>query len=431
MRTTLISKGRVIDPARDVDTIADVLIKGDQIAAVGAAVAKPAEVDDVIDARGMIVCPGLIDVHVHLRQPGHEKAETVTTGARAAIAGGFTTIACMPDTQPAIESESTAEYILLLADRAALANVHPIGTCTKARGGRELAEIGVLRRAGAVALSDAMPMVDAGVLYRVLTYASMFDLPVMQHAEDPSLGKIGGVNAGYMAAKLGLGSSPAAAEEGMVARDIVLAKATRAHLHFSTISTRGAVELIRRAKADGVRVTCEATPHHLTLTDDCIETFDPNRYKVSPPLRTRDDIDALIAGLKDGTIDCIASDHAPCTVEEKELEFESAPTGVVGLETTLGVLATELVHSGKLSWTDLLRALTVNPARLLHLEGKADLAPGSDADITVIDPEAAWTVDPTQFRSKGRNTPFTGRALQGRARYAITRGRVFDCFEMR
>ena len=420
MPSLLIRRGRVIDPAEGRDEVADLLLDNGRVRAVGQLSARA---DEVVDAAGLIVCPGLVDIHTHLREPGDEEEETIASGAAAAVAGGFTSIACMPNTEPPIDNEAAVEFVTRQAARADLCNVYPIGCITKGGKGTELAEMGSMVRGGAVAFSDDMHAVpNAGIMQAALQYAKMFDRTVIAHCEDTSLTAGGAMNSGRTATLLGLPGMPALAEELMVHRDIALARSVGGRLHIGHVSTAGAVELIRRGKAAGVAVTAETTPHHLALTEDACRGYDTN-YKMNPPLRTAADVEALRAGLADGTIDCIAGDHAPHGVEEKELEFPRAPFGVVGLETSLAVCATVLVGGGVLGWPALIAAMTVRPARVLQLP-KGTLSVGADADVTIIDPAMEWTVDPEAFASKSRNTPFAGRRLKGGAVCTIVGGRV-------
>ena len=419
MERILIKRGRVIDPASGLDETADVLIEGGKIKAVGRITQPGAQ--RTIDATGLIVAPGLIDLHVHLREPGDETEETIASGSAAAVAGGITSVVCMANTRPAVDSEAAAEYILLQAARAGLANIYPVGAVTKRREGRELAEIGQLAKAGAVAFSDdGDPVQNAEVMRRALEYAAMFGKPVITHAEDRDLSGTGVMNEGVVSMTLGLPGVPAASEEVAVARDIRLAELAGGHLHVAHLSTRGSVALVRAAKARGVRVTAEVTPHHLTLTEESVRTFD-TAYKMNPPLRTRDDVEACVKGLLDGTIDAIATDHAPHSCEEKELEFPSAPNGVIGMETMLAVSATELVGKRGMSWPDLLARMTVNAAKVVGIP-KGTLAPGVDADVVLIAPEQAWTVDREQFKSRSRNCPFHGWKVTGRAVMTLVGG---------
>lgn len=420
MRTILIRGGRVIDPASGRDEVTDVLIEGPRIARVGRATRKA---DEVIEADGLIVAPGLIDMHVHLREPGKQEEETIASGSAAAIAGGFTTVACMPNTEPVVDNEASAEFVFLQAERAGLANIYPIGAITKRQEGRELAEIGQLSRAGAVAFSDdGFCVADAGLMLQALDYARMFDKPIIDHCEDLNLSLDGVMHEGYYSMALGLPGIPAASEEVMVGRDLILAEMTKGHLHVAHVSTRGSVELIRQAKARGVNVTCEVTAHHFALTDECVTTFDP-RYKMNPPLRTAEDAQALREALADGTIDCIVSDHAPHATEEKQVEFSHAPFGVIGMESLLPVVVKTLIEPGVVTWPQAIAAMTINPARILRL-AKGTLTPGADADLTLIDPKVSWTIDAKQFRSKSRNCPFDGWPVTGRAHTVIVAGEL-------
>lgn len=420
MKTLLIKSGRVIDPASGLDKVTDVLIEGGKIKQVG----KLSTVADaVVDANGKIVTPGLIDMHVHLREPGNEEEETIASGAAAAVAGGITTACCMPNTDPAIDNEASAEFVFLQAERAGLADIYPIGAVTKGRQGQELAEIGQLSRGGAVAFSDdGDPVTNAQVMRRALEYARMFNKSIISHCEDRSLSAGGIMHEGYVSTVLGLVGIPAASEEVMVSRDLILAKMTGGKLHIAHVSTAGSVELIRRAKEQGVNVTAEVTPHHLALTDECMKTFNTD-FKVNPPLRTSADVEALKLGLKDGTIDCIVSDHAPHASEEKDVELEFAPFGVIGMETMLGVVINELINPGVLTWLEAMVKLTVAPARILDIP-KGTLAPGADANVTIIDPALVWSVSPEQFKSKSRNCPFIGRQLKGKAVMTIVGGEI-------
>ena len=428
MASILIKNGRVIDPASDLDAKADVLIRDGKIAEVGKVSAKA---DETIDASGHIVCPGLIDMHVHLREPGGDGSETIASGLAAAVAGGFTAVAAMPNTEPPCDSAPAVEYVYLHAVLADTAKAYPVAAITKGRRGEELAELGTLAGAGAVAFSDdGDPVARSDVMLRAMAYAAMLDTAVLSHCEDPLLSAGGVMHEGAASARLGLAGIPAASEIVAVSRDVALAEATGADLHVQHVSVAGAVEIIRRAKARGVGVTAEATTHHLTLTDDCLLErddagmlkFDTN-YKMNPPLRSKADVEALRAGLRDGTIDCIVSDHAPHAVESKSVEFNDAAFGIVGLETTLPVVVTELIEPGILDWPGAVRALTVHPAEILGIP-KGTLAVGADADVTLIDPDCEWTIDANAFRSKSRNTPFDGKSVKGRAVCVIVEGDV-------
>jgi dihydroorotase len=416
-----ISNGRVIDPSQGIDQVADLWIRGDRVAGIGP---QPSlQADRVIDATGRIVCPGLIDMHVHLREPGREEDETIATGTAAALAGGVTSVACMPTTEPALDSQAGAEFIFLQAKRAGNANVWPVGTLTKGRNGTELAEIGGLIEGGAVAFTDdGCPLMSAEIMRRAMEYCRMFDKAVLSHSEDLELTRGGVMNEGFESMRLGLRGQPAAAEEVMVYREIALAELTGARVHILHVSTAGSVELIRRGKQRAVRVTGEACPHHFTLTDRCLRTFDSN-YKVSPPLRTDADVQALIAGLRDGTLEVISSGHAPHAPEKKMRELDQAPSGIIGLETLLPVSIQALIEPGHLSWPQLLEKLTVNPARVLGIE-RGTLQSGVVADVTILDPDVEWTIDPAKFRSKSRNCPFAGWQVRGWAETVLVGGTV-------
>jgi len=420
VRTIQISGGRVIDPSQDLDRVTDIWLGRGRVLAIGEGYE---EADAVIDARGMIVCPGLIDVHVHLREPGNEEDETIATGARAALAGGCTSVACMPNTRPAIDSQGAAEFVVLQAQRAGFANVYPVGAVSKGRNGEELAELGQLVAGGAVAFTDdGAPVASASLMRRALQYSKMFDRCIMQHCQVMELTAGGVMNEGFESMKLGLGGMPAAAEDIMVARDIRLAEITGGRLHIQHISTERAVELVREGKRRGVRVTAEACPHHFTLTDERLRSFDSN-YKMNPPLRTQADVEAVIGGLREGTIDLLATDHAPHSPEKKLRELDQAPFGIVGLETLIPITVLGLIEPGHLSWPEAIRKLTVEPAKLLGI-AKGTLRPGSDADLTIIDPSTPWTIDPAAFHSKSRNTPYGGWKVRGRAHTVIVAGEV-------
>jgi dihydroorotase len=421
MNTLRITNGRVIDPSQNLDQVTDLWIRGRHILALGPQTQYPPT--RTLDAAGKIVCPGLIDMHVHLREPGREEDETIATGTASALAGGVTSVACMPNTEPALDSQAAAEFVYLQAERAGNANVFPVGAITKGRRGEELAEIGGLVEGGAVAFTDdGSPVVSAEIMRRALEYCRMFDRAVLVHAEDLELTRGGVMNEGFESMRLGLRGMPAAAEEVMIHRDIELAALTGGRLHVLHVSTAGGVELIRRGKQRGVRVSGEACPHHLTLTDRCLRTFDSN-YKMAPPLRTEADVQALIEGLKDGTLEVIATDHAPHAPEKKMRELDQAPNGIIGLETLLPVCVRALIEPGHLTWPQLIEKLTINPARVLGID-RGTLRPGAEADVTIIDPDAEWTIDPERFRSKSRNSPFAGWKVRGRAWLVIVGGEV-------
>ncbi len=422
-RTTILKGGRVVDPVAGRDGVADVMIRDGRVARVGPdlEVEPGAAVIDV--PRGCVVCPGFVDMHVHLREPGAEHRETVATGVAAAVAGGFTAVACMPDTEPANDEAAVTGFILARAAQAGLARVYPVGAVTKERAGRQLAGIGELRDAGCVAVSDAgRPVADAILMRRALEYAAMCGMPVIDHCEDAALTADGVAHEGRAAALLGLRGMPAAAEEINAGRDVVLSGLTGAPVHLAHLSTRGALRAVRSGKARGVPVTCEVTPHHLTLTDERLAEYDTN-CKVNPPLRGAADREALLAGLADGTIDCVATDHAPHHFDEKLAEFDRAPFGVVGLETAVSVCLDRLVHAGRVSLSRLVGLLSANPARILGVEGGA-LTEGVPADITVLAPDLPITVDARAFRSLAANTPFDGWSLRGGVAATLVGGRT-------
>jgi dihydroorotase len=420
MNTLCIKGGRIIDPGQALDQTGDLWIQGRHVLGPGP---QALQADQTVEAHGKIVCPGLVDMHVHLREPGREEDETIATGTAAALAGGVTSVACMPNTEPALDSQAGAEFVYLQAARAGNANVFPVGAVTKGRQGQELAEMGGLVEGGAVAFTDdGSPVASAEIMRRALEYCRMFDKAVLSHCEDLELTRGGIMNEGFESMRLGLRGMPAAGEEVMVYRDIALAELTGGRLHILHVSTAGSVELIRRAKRRGVRVTGEACPHHFTLTDTCLRSFDSN-FKMAPPLRTQADVEAIIDGLKDGTLDVIATDHAPHAPEKKTRELDQAPNGIVGLETLIPICVRSLIKPGHLTWPGLIEKLTINPARVLGID-RGTLRPGSIADVTIIDPEASWTIDPAQFRSKSRNSPFAGWEVAGRAQAVILAGQL-------
>ncbi|MEP6572778.1 MAG: dihydroorotase [Gemmatimonadota bacterium] len=418
----LIRGGRVIDPSRGTDGVADVLLSDGKVEAVGRNITPPADTN-IIDATGKVVAPGLIDLHVHLREPGQEDLETVATGAMAAAAGGFTGVCAMPNTDPVTDNQAAVGFIVGKAIRAGKARVYPIGAISLGQKGEKLAEFGEMVGAGAVAVSDdGKPVVSSHLMRTALEYAKTFGIPVADHCEEPTLAAGGAMHEGLVSTRLGLKGIPSAAEEIMVARDIILSELTGGHVHLCHMSTRGSVDLIRRAKEKGLRVTAEATPHHFSLTHECCEGYNTNA-KMNPPLREPEDREAIRQGLKDGTIDVIASDHAPHHYDAKEREFDDAPNGILGLETALGLAIDELVRSGLLTLPELINRMSTQAARIFGLPG-GTLAVGAQADVVIIDPEVRWIVDPTLFFSKSRNTPFAGRTLTGRAEKTIVRGRV-------
>ena len=422
MRPVLVKGGRVIDPSRQLDQAADVLIQEGRIAAVESNVTAP-EGAETIDASGMVVAPGLVDVHVHLREPGKEAAETVATGARAAAAGGFTSVCAMPNTDPITDNQAAIGFIVKQANAANSARVFPYGAISIGQRGEHLAEFAKLIEAGAIAFSDdGHPVLSSHLMRTALEYAQAFGIPVADHCEEPSLAKGGAMHDGVVSTRLGLKGIPAAAEEIMVARDVILSELTGGHVHLCHISTKGSVDIIRRGKENGVNVTAEVTPHHLTLTHDKCEGYNTNA-KMNPPLREEADVVALREALKDGTLDMIATDHAPHHYEAKERDFDDAPFGIVGLETALGLGVKELVNGGVLSLLELLRRMSTEPAKAFRLDA-GTLEAGKPADLVIFDPGATWTVDPTGFHSKSRNTPYTGHVLAGRVERTIVGGRT-------
>ena len=418
-----IEGGRVIDPASGTDGVRTVVVREGRIAEVAERLERPRGAR-VIDARGKWVTPGLVDLHVHLREPGHEYKETVATGARAAVAGGFTAVCAMPNTVPVNDNASVTELILARAAAAGLARVYPVGAISKGSKGEELAEYGELRGAGCVALSDdGKPVMSSALMRRALEYARAFGLPLTVHEEDLGLVGKGVMHEGPAATRLGLKGIPAASEEVMVSRDLALVELTGGRLHIAHLSTAGAVRAVREAKRRGLSVTAEVTPHHLTLTDEDLarSSYDPS-FKMNPPLRSAEDVRALREGLADGTIDCIATDHAPHSAVEKDLEFDAAANGIVGLETAFPVCLA-LVREGLLGERRLIEALTAAPARAFGLPG-GSLASGAPADLALLDPGLEWRCDPARFHSKSRNSPWKGRALIGRCTHAFVGGRL-------
>lgn len=429
MTDILIKNGRVIDPSSGRDEVCDVLVSRGHIAAVGkdlsaggAAKQAKAAGAEVVDASGKIVCPGLIDLHVHCREPGHEEEETIATASAAAVAGGFTTILAMPNTHPPIDDETAVNYIIQRAGEADMARVLPVGCITKGRDGKELAEMGAMVEAGAVAFSDdGEGVASAAVMQRALQYAGMLGVTIMQHCQSPDL-MSGVMNSGPVAVRLGLGGISATGEKIMLQRDLELVERTGGRYHMQHVSSAGSVELLRQAKAAGLAITCEATPHHLLLTDAACMNYESN-YKVNPPLRTAKDVEAVRAAVADGTICCLSTDHAPHSKEEKELEFGLAPFGIISIDCALGLYAKALIESGLMDWPALIARMTVNPAHAIH-RPLGTLGEGMAADITIIDPNMKWTVDVEQFYSRSRNCPYNGWVLPARAVMTIVEGHI-------
>jgi dihydroorotase len=417
----LITNGRVIDPASGTDTVMDVLVEESAIAEIGQGVSAPGA--EIIDASGLVVAPGFIDMHTHLREPGYEHKETIETGSRSGVKGGYCALTPMANTNPVADCAKVIDYVRACAEDSAWTHIYPVAAVTRGLEGKELVEIGDLKEAGAVALSDdGRSVVDDEVFGVALECADMYDLPVISHCEDPDMAAGGCMNEGPTSASLGLKGIPAAAEETMVARDIALARRFGGRLHIAHVSCAGSVELIRAAKSEGLRITAETAPHYFSLTDEAVQAFGANA-KMNPPLRSAADVEAIKEGLRDGTIDAIATDHAPHSQEEKAVALADAPFGIVGLETCLPLVITELVDEDALTLPQAIATLTANPARILGLP-MGRLEPGARADITVFDPAAEVTVRAAEFESKARNTPFEGRRLKGRAAHVIVNGRL-------
>jgi len=420
----LIANGHLIDPTTGQNSGKNLLIENGKVVAwLGQNEAAPEDAE-VFDATGLIVAPGFIDLHVHLREPGQEHKETIRSGCAAAAAGGFTSVCPMPNTSPVNDNAAITRYMIEQARKADLANVFPVGAITKSSDGSELAEMGEMKAAGAVAVSDdGRPVPSAGIMRRAMEYAKDFDLPVVDHCEDKSLTSGGVMHEGKISLLLGLKGMPALAEDLDAVRDIILAKETGARLHIAHISTRGAIEIVRRAKNEGINVTCEVTPHHFTLTDSAVEGYDTNT-KMSPPLRSEEHLEAILEGLKDGTIDAIATDHAPHHADEKALEYDRAPMGITGLETAVGLTFERLVHTGTIDLKRFVELFSTNPARIFGLENRGTLKVGAIADVTILDPDLSWTFTASESKSKSKNTPFDCRNFCGAAVATIVGGRV-------
>ncbi|MDG2126789.1 MAG: dihydroorotase [Fuerstiella sp.] len=419
---TLIKNGTIIDPASRIDSLGSILIENDSISGVYLGEAPP-EADRVIDATGMLVCPGFIDPHVAVREPGFEEDETIASATAAALAGGFTGIAALPDTNPVVDNRGSAEFVKRQAERAANCRVFPLGAVTKGHQGEELAEIGLLVESEAVAFTDAKnPIANAEVMRRALEYTGMFDRPVLHHSIVPELSETGVMHEGFESTRLGLVGIPAAASDIMTGRDIALAELTGGRVHIMCISTREAVERVRLAQARGVSVSADVTPHHLLFTHEVMQSFD-TLFKCNPPLRSQEHVDALIGGLRDGTISVISADHQPLAIEKKDVELDVAPFGLCGLETLLAICVETLITPGHLTWSQLISCLTIGPAKLLKLP-HGTLGGNAPADVTFIDPTEQWTVDATSFRSLSRNTPFDGRSVTGRVVATMVAGDI-------
>ncbi len=423
MSRLLIKNGRLVDPSQKLDEGLDLLVVDGKVAKIAERISDSNA--EVIDATGMVVAPGFIDVHVHLREPGYEYKETIASGTAAAVAGGFTAVCCMPNTSPVHDNPAVTEYILARAREAGLARVYPIGAVSKGLCGEELAELGEMVRVGAVAFSDdGKPVASSYLMRRALEYSLLFDVPIVDHCEEPTLAAKGVMHEGAVATRLGLRGIPAAAEEIMVWRNVILAELTGARVHVAHLSTKGSLEAVRAAKAKGLKVSCEVTPHHLALTDQAVAdtNYDTNT-KMNPPLRSEDHVRALLEGVLDGTVDCLATDHAPHHADEKNVEFDKAPFGIVGLETALPVTFDLLVAKNRIPLSRFVALWSTNPARVFKLPG-GTLRVGAGADITIFDPDQRATVNPEKFRSLSRNTPFAGKRLRGWPVATIVGGKV-------
>jgi dihydroorotase len=411
---------RIVDPSQNKDIVGDILIEDGKIVSKF----SNSEKSDIVVGRGKIAVPGLIDVHAHLREPGQEGKETIYTGTYSAAKGGITTILCMPNTKPPIDNALTVEFIIFKAQKEGIVNVFPIGCATKGSLGVELSEIGVLKKAGIVAVSDdGLPIMNSQIMRRTLEYAKMFKLPLISHSEDKELSKNGSMNEGKNSMILGLRGIPRQAEEVMISRDIMLAELTGGYLHIAHVSTEGSVDLVRQAKKKGIKVTAETCPHYFSLTDDIVKVYDANT-KMNPPLREKRDVEAIKKGLADGTIDCIATDHAPHTQEEKNREFDLAPFGIIGFETMVSLVLSELVDKGVLSLSEAISKMSLNPARIFNLEARGSLKEGSIADITIIDQKYFYEFTKESIVSKSKNSPFIGRKFKGGVVMTIVGGNI-------
>lgn len=419
----LIKGGHVIDPANGIDCVTDIFVDKGVISEVGVDLGLDGLDMEIIDAKGKIVAPGLVDMHCHLREPGFEYKEDIETGTKAAVAGGITSVACMPNTNPVVDNAGIINYIKQRAEEAGYANVYPIGAVSKGLLGKELAEIGEMKFAGAVGISDdGRPVIESGLMRRAMEYAKMFDIKVISHCEDMGLANDGYMNEGPVATAMGLRGISRASEEVMVSRDAIIAESIGAPVHIAHVSTRGSVEIVRQAKKRGVEITCETCPHYFSLTDKACEGFNTNA-KMNPPLRTDDDVAAIKEGLKDGTIDCIVTDHAPHHSDEKNCEFGYALNGIIGFETSLGLGIKYLVNEGVLTLSELIEKMSVNPSRILGIS-KGSLGEGKIADITIFDPKKAWTAEVSKFNSKSKNSPYDGYELFGKPEYVIVNGKI-------
>lgn len=420
----LIANGYVVDPTQNVNGGRDILIEDGRVVSLLKSGESVPEGVEVFDATGLVVAPGFIDLHTHLREPGQEYKETIASGAASAVAGGFTSVCAMPNTDPVNDNPAVTSFIVEQAAAVRLANVFPVGAITKGSKGEELAEMGEMKRAGIVAVTDdGHPVPSPGLMRRALEYARGFDLTVMDHCDDKSLAAGGVMHEGEWSLRLGLRGRPALAEESDAMRDCALAELTGARVHLAHVSTRGAIEAVRRAKSRGIEVTCEVAPHHFTLTDAACEGFDTN-MKMNPPLRSREHLDAILEAIADGTVDAVATDHAPHHADEKELEFDRAAFGITGLETAVGLAFERLVHGGLITIERLVELFSTNPARIFRLEGRGTLRPGAHGDVTILDPELRWTFDASRSKSKSRNTPFNGYDFHGAAVATVVAGRV-------